>query len=320
MKRRRLFLLNKWFYKLCLILVIILNAYCYFIGPLLAVGEGTTGAKTLEITPSARVFGMGDVFTGIANDISTIYFNPAGLSQLRNREVSFMYKQAIAETNINAINLGYLRTKFGKFGLSVLLFDGGVADIYFDDGSTKQIKAQRDFLSIVSFSPKILKDGAFGINFKSLNTTLAEKYSTTVFALDIGILIKSNNSSSSSFGMVMQNIDILGKGIKYIEIANRLPLNFRVGGTYKTLLLNNTTVIGIDGIKSYYGGSWKIHIGIESLLTNIFVIRIGYKYGYDLVFLSSGIGVKFGKFKIDIGTNLIGKWGSDHQASLSIEF
>src|SRR5512140_1286684 len=36
-----------------------------------------------------RSFGMGDAYTGIANDFSAIYWNPAGLAQLTKGELSF---------------------------------------------------------------------------------------------------------------------------------------------------------------------------------------------------------------------------------------
>ena len=38
---------------------------------------------------NARALGMGNAYTGVANDFSAIYWNPAGLAQLQSSEFSF---------------------------------------------------------------------------------------------------------------------------------------------------------------------------------------------------------------------------------------
>ncbi|MGD1047919.1 MAG: hypothetical protein ABR899_04115, partial [Candidatus Krumholzibacteriaceae bacterium] len=40
---------------------------------------GTFSAQFLKIGPSARAAGMGSAFTAVANDATSIYWNPAGM-------------------------------------------------------------------------------------------------------------------------------------------------------------------------------------------------------------------------------------------------
>ncbi|GIS71562.1 MAG: hypothetical protein CM1200mP10_11390 [Candidatus Neomarinimicrobiota bacterium] len=44
---------------------------------------GKSGFGFLKISPSARAAGMGDAFTAVANDVTTIFYNPAGLTKLK---------------------------------------------------------------------------------------------------------------------------------------------------------------------------------------------------------------------------------------------
>ena len=44
---------------------------------------GTTSAQFLKIGVGARAMGLGGSFTALANDVSTLYWNPAGITNLR---------------------------------------------------------------------------------------------------------------------------------------------------------------------------------------------------------------------------------------------
>ena len=84
MRLKRLYLSNKVF-------LLVLIQFCMFLKlqPTIR-AEGIAGAATLKIVPSARASAMGDTFTGVADDVNTIFFNPAGLSLLQRPSVSFI--------------------------------------------------------------------------------------------------------------------------------------------------------------------------------------------------------------------------------------
>ncbi|MBU0567282.1 hypothetical protein KJ693_09645 [bacterium] len=52
---------------------------------------GATGASFLKIGVGARALGMGGAFVGLADDASALYWNPAGTSQLNQKELFFAY-------------------------------------------------------------------------------------------------------------------------------------------------------------------------------------------------------------------------------------
>ena len=54
---------------------------------------GTTTANFLEIGIGSRATSMGDAYVAVANDVSSIYWNPAGLSHVA-RSVSYTHLRA----------------------------------------------------------------------------------------------------------------------------------------------------------------------------------------------------------------------------------
>ena len=68
-------------------------------------GNGTTTANFLKIGAGARAIGMGEAFTGVSDDVTAVYWNPAGLGQLELTELSVMDNQWIEK--ISNLFLGY---------------------------------------------------------------------------------------------------------------------------------------------------------------------------------------------------------------------
>ena len=70
---------------------------------------GTTAAAFLEIGPGAVATAMGGAFVSIANDATALYWNPAGISDFTNNEVTIFHANWIASTNFDyAALLSYL--------------------------------------------------------------------------------------------------------------------------------------------------------------------------------------------------------------------
>src|SRR6266480_3088480 len=65
-----------------------------------ASGPGTTTGELLKIPLGTRAIGMGEAFTALADDSSALYWNPAGMSFVTQKEASFMHSSLIESVHL----------------------------------------------------------------------------------------------------------------------------------------------------------------------------------------------------------------------------
>jgi len=70
-------------------------------------GAGTTAASFLKIGVGARAAAMGDAFTALADDPTALYWNPAALIKLKERQLSATYNVWFAEINQGYVGVGF---------------------------------------------------------------------------------------------------------------------------------------------------------------------------------------------------------------------
>src|SRR6267378_327417 len=71
------------------------------VAPVWASGVGTTAAPVLSIPVGSRAIGMGEAYTAMADDVSSLYWNPAGIALLNQSQASFMYSQWLKDLTYN---------------------------------------------------------------------------------------------------------------------------------------------------------------------------------------------------------------------------
>src|ERR1035437_432241 len=53
--------------------------------------QGTTSASFLKLAVGPRAIGMGEAFAGVADDVNALYYNPAGLAYVPDKEFTLMH-------------------------------------------------------------------------------------------------------------------------------------------------------------------------------------------------------------------------------------
>ncbi len=79
----------------------------FFTARSFAGGPGTTAAGFLKIGVGARAAAMGDAFTTIVDDSTSLYWNPAGLIKMKERQLSATYNMWFAGISQGYLGLGY---------------------------------------------------------------------------------------------------------------------------------------------------------------------------------------------------------------------
>ncbi|MFH2070893.1 MAG: PorV/PorQ family protein [Elusimicrobiota bacterium] len=229
----------------------------------------TTGASFLKIGVGARPIAMGSAFTAVANDVTGIYWNPAGLLQLTKREISAMHTEWIANTRLDFI--GYAQpTRAGVFGCGIIYLSQ--QDIEGRD-ENRQITSPfgaSDLAVTLSYSRHLTELSRLvsaGLNVKFIQQNI-ENYTAHGIAIDIGTLYQTPINNLKA-GLSIQNI---GPQMKFISQTYNLPLTatFGIGYTMSGI------VIALDLKQQVYEGRTIISAGTEYCPMNLIVLRIGY--------------------------------------------
>ncbi|MDI6703722.1 MAG: PorV/PorQ family protein [bacterium] len=273
---------------------------------------GTTSAQFLKISKGARAIGMGGAFNAIADDVSTLYWNPAGLGQIKGLEATFSYISHFQDINFGSIGL-VQPTRIGAFGIGVVYL--GHKDIPGYDVRAVSIGdySANSMCVSLAYGKRFGKVILFGGSFNYISEKI-ENEDASGFAVDLGLFCKVP-IKDLSLGLVIKN---LGQDIKFVKEDNPLPLNFKLGLSFKpltSLILAADFTIPQDN--EFYGG-----IGVEYWIKNIMALRCGYTTGPqdEGPGVSGGIGFNISRFVVDYAFSPYGNLGENHALSLLVRF
>lgn len=280
------------------ILILTLNLICYANGP------GTTTASFLKIGIGARAAAMGEAFTAVASDGTSLYWNPAGLTQLKTKEISATYNSWFKE-----IKQGYLSLTFptsrGTMGLGTNYVDMGKLEGRDVEGNPTGDFTASDTHIFIGYARK-LKKSSWGFTVGWLQDAIKDDKKDT-FLANIGFLYPV--SDRFTLGVVAQNIGSRLGG-------DSLPLTFKVGAAFKFKALT----LAVDIAKPQDNEIYYC-LGAEWWLRNALALRVGYKTNQDIgEGITAGIGFKMGKTSIDYAYVPYGGLGDTHRISLGMKF
>jgi len=280
------------------ILILASGLVCYANGP------GTTAAGFLKIGVGARASAMGEAFTALADDGTSLYWNPAGLTQLKTKEISVTYNSWF-----EGINQGYLGYIFpsskGTIGLGTNYVDMGKIEGRDEEGNPTGNFGASDVHLFVGYADK-LKNISWGITAGWLQDKIKED-KENAFLGNIGFLYPI--SKRFNLGIVAQNIGS--------KLGNDpLPLTFKVGVASKSKTLNFALDIAKpqdDEVYYCFGTEWWAGKALA--------LRAGYKTNQDIgEGITAGIGLKIDKTTLDYAYVPYGDLGNTQRISLEIKF
>ena len=234
---------------------------------------GTTAANFLEIGDGSRATSMGDAYVAVANDVSSIYWNPAGLSNVLNSSALFMVQPWLVDVDMLFAGGAVVVPKIGVFGLGITHLDYGqmdVTNLEYQNGTGERFGAS-DMAATFTFSRKIVSWFSFGSSMKYISSNIWHS-SANAFAVDLGVLVNTkffsftgNDKDGMNIGMSISNygtrmqydgidsyqpIDISEfEDGNYGDVAGQfrtsqweLPLIFRIGFALKPIVSNTVNL------------------------------------------------------------------------------
>jgi len=207
-----------------------------------AVSQST--ALFLKIAPSARAWGMGRSYVALADDIGSAYFNPAGLSNVKNDEFIFMYapwlKQFVDDLHFSYLAWGREWKDFGNVAAQLTFLSLGEQIQTSPDNVTMGTFSSYEMALAFSYGTYISENIAVGGSFKYIHSHLSDQGAGNEkgsgvgksFALDFGILYYTPFLPKLTLAASITNI---GPDMSYIDAdqADPLPRSMKLGFAYR---------------------------------------------------------------------------------------
>lgn len=284
--------------------------------PVLAIDEkaGTTGAQFLKIAPDARPVGMGESFVAIADDPVSIYWNPGGLAQIKEPEITLMYNSWFEGISHSFIGYAHPMEEKGTFGFGVTYLNAGTIigrDEF--DVETGDFTAY-DIALAMAYGKKIREDISLGLSLKGIKQRNEQEEATGI-ALDAGGIFRPIDNLS--VGLAIQNI---GPKIKFIDREDPLPLNYKAGVAYR--LFQDSLILSLD-LNQPIDNELRLNTGVEYWIGRMLGLRVGYNSakGTDLGNgLTTGAGFMIKNYKLDYAYVPYGDLGETHRVSFGVRF
>ena len=280
---------------------------------------GTTAAQFLKISAGARGFAMGGANVAITNDLSSGFWNPAGLANLKGVQAYFENNGWLAGTDYNFGSFGFEWPRIAVFSLSLTMLtspDDLVRTVENPSGTGEKFNSQ-DMSIGLSVGKKLTDDLSLGATIKNIRQRIWHSSGQTI-GVDIGVQYKTpikNLTLGASIANFGNDISLTGRDLNLsvdpdptnqgnIEFVNAqyetdafpLPLLFRVGlGGYIVQKEKLNVLFAFDAVHPNDNYEY-INVGLETNINNMFLLRAGYPgIGKKdaIEGLSFGFGIKY---------------------------
>lgn len=285
--------------------------------------SGTVSAQFLKIPLSARAIGMGGAQVAVAEGVSSIGFNPAGMMSVSNYAFGATYTQWFADIQHSYAGVVKNFPGLGAIGVSVVLLatdDMPVTTPAAPEGTGEFFRAS-DYAFSIAYARQVSDKFMVGINGKIIKSYL---YNTEIgassFAFDIGTLYDIP-ILRSRLGVSLTN---LGKDVQYISEPYSLPTSLRFGVLTNVLDDPTHQLKTTFQISRNNDAEEQYNIGGEYLFNNTFALRAGWKFAYDAEDVTAGFGANLNVMgfngKLDYGFNNFKYLPGTHSFTLDVLF
>lgn len=283
---------------------------------LLAAGSGSVRAADdagvpggfLRFGASARSLALGNAVVGMADDVATAYWNPAGLSQLRTMEVTGMGATMFNDTRYSFFALGMPTENWGTFSLNGTFTTSGEFERSTWDADLSETFSEKEGV----FSLGYANGGSrftWGLNLKAVSQNIGGAAGSST-GLDVGVMFRPHRLLS--FGATVQNL--VTPSITLIDTEERLARSARAGLALR--FLHNRLRVSTDLVDTEYMDT-SFRSGLEVVPVRSLVLRGGYDAQRE--HMSAGAGFRLENWQFDyafVSTDL----GSQNVFSATLRF
>jgi hypothetical protein len=247
-----------------------------------------TRAALLRLPIGCRAIGMGGAFCSVGEDVTTLYWNPAGLAFLQKGEVYFAHYSLAGGVNYEFIS-GSFPFHQGNLGLSLSVVNWGEQEERDRWGVKKGTFTPYALINTFGYAQRLKlfqKSFSTGLNIKMGQENLPGKLNNT-FCLDAGVIYEVNRNWK--IGAVLQNFWFTPSP------EYPLPINFKIG-TSQIWERGPHGFLSAFDLNIPLDSSIKANFGLEYRYRQFIFLRAGLRMGYDMGNWSVGLGTRYKDF------------------------
>lgn len=284
---------------------------------------GTIGAQFLKIGIGARPAGMGSAYCAVADDASSVFWNPSGVARITDNVIALNHADWVADVLFTqacyVFDPKLLPGMMALHARSLYMPEQVVRTVYNPEGDGRKFD-NGDVAVGLTYARSLTDKFSAGITCNYIHSSLADHTATAV-AFDFGTLYDTG-FQSLRVGMAIQNI---GTEMQYIDDSVKLPTLFRVGMSASIFESEQYTVLAAGEFSHPPDNNERANLGVEIGYQEFLRLRGGHGFGYDADGLGLGFGVKIptsfsAEATADYAFSDMGYLGGVHRLSLDFRF
>lgn len=248
---------------------------------------GISAFQFLKIGAGARAVGMGETFIAIGNDVSTLYWNPAGLAQFTDDQVIFGHAEYVVDIKHEFFGIAHHFATGDALGLSIISLHMQDMPVTTETQpfGTGQNFSFGDIAIGLSYARKMTDQFSFGVTLRYIEETLDVLKMRSVLA-DIGTYYWTG-LGSARFAVVVSNFgaDVTPSGT-VTELSGQPvtdfqsyspPTQFKIGFAMDPMQDENQRITTSVELNHPNDNAENLHFGIEYQWQRWLWLRAGLK-------------------------------------------
>jgi len=305
---------------------------------------GISAYQFLKLGAGARAVGMGESFVAVANDVSALYWNPAGLAQFPDNQVIAAHTEWVVDLKHEFFGALHHLTPNDVIGISITALHTQEMEITtetqpFGTGSFFKFG---DLAVGLSYSKKMTDQFSFGVTFKYVEETL-DVLKMRGLMMDLGTYYWTG-IGSSRFAVVVSNFgaDVAPSGEVQVYNGSTAstfqsfspPTQFKIGFAIEPWETESQRLTTSLELQHPNDNAENVHLGVEYQWERWLSLRAGVRrtigeplFGHDNTNASDyalGIGIAVPvadlKFGFDYAFSNFNILGNVHRITLVVTY
>lgn len=275
---------------------------------------GADGGQFLKIGVGARGTGMAGAFSALADDLTALHFNPAGINNITGVATTFSHTAWFGGFAHNFAAVTFPLNEQYRVAVSFVNFTSGDIEettLLQDEGTGRNYSV--DDISVqLTFAGQLTDQFAFGINAKYVQLAFSDvssggiaidvgtQYDTGIEGIKFGFSVHNLGTDHAYSGEGLSDrkrlndlIQNLPQDLQYTAYPFSLPLMFRVGFGKE---IYKDDVNQLDAAFDFVASSdvpEQYILGLEYSWDEFVYVRGGYLLGHDQLGLAGGLGLNY---------------------------